>query len=132
MRTEIDNTSQKIIAEIITLINKGAIKHKWNGICDATLFDTSVETINALKKMTEEEETLVVANEQVKTEVVLHGQTLKLGYKQISIEKPYIINLEEITNKNVDEMKLGSKSERIIVSYSSTLNPQDNDILPQD
>ena len=82
--------------------------------------------------MAEKEETLVVANEQIKTEVTLHGQTLTLGYKQIRIENPYIINLQELINKNADEMKLGSKSERLIVSYASTLNPQNNYILPQD
>lgn len=132
MRAEINNESQKIVEEIITLINRGTIKYKWNGVCDATLFDTSEETINALKKMTEKEDALVVANEQIKTEVSLHGQTLNLGYKQIRIENPYIINLQELLNKNADEMKLGSKSERIIISYTSTQNPQDNYILPQD
>jgi NAD-dependent SIR2 family protein deacetylase len=131
-RTEIDNESHKIVDELITLINKGTVKYNWNGTCEAILFDNSKETINTLKKKTESEDILVVANEKIETKVVLHGQTLILGYKCVKIENPYIQNLQEMISNNVEEMKLGSKSNKLIVSYTSSPNPQGNYIIPSE
>ncbi|MBN2837077.1 MAG: SIR2 family protein [Candidatus Delongbacteria bacterium] len=129
-RAKINNESKKIVDELITLINRGIVKFHWNGICEATLFDNSQDVLKDLQAKTENEKFLAVINENEETKVMLHEVSINLGYRCVKLEKPHVLNLEELLHGNVKDMKLGSQSKRIVVSYSPEKSSPAGFILP--
>ncbi len=122
---EITKGTKSIIDDLVRIINKKEIKADWDGTCTGGLYDASKETIEALEEINEgKQECGILACVSKKTKVKLHGQIIALGYSKVLIEKPYILNLQEIIKLQTKDMKAVSRNQTVSITYTET--PQEN------
>ncbi|HYQ58874.1 MAG TPA: SIR2 family protein, partial [Draconibacterium sp.] len=120
--SEINEKTVEVLKEIVDVIKSNKLKYTWKGIMEATLFNDSDEIINSLKNIGNEN-ALVVANEREETKITLHGQLVNLGFKQVQVESPYVVNLETVLKNRMKDIQVASKTSKIIVSYNSEPSP---------
>lgn len=113
----ITEESYKIIKNIISIIDNEKLTYDWDGEQTSEIIDNTLETFELLKKLNNENSP-IKANLSELEEIDLHGQKIILGYKIYEIVDPFITNFEDILSGRSTEIKIVSKSKKILVSYS--------------
>jgi len=113
----ITKDSYKIIKNVISIINNEKLTYVWDGEQTSEIIGSTIETFELLKKVNNENSPLV-ANTNEQEEIEIHGQNILLGYKIFEIVDPFITNLEEVLSGENTEIKIISKSKKILLSYS--------------
>jgi len=60
----------------------------------------------------------ILAQEQQKTEIQIHGHTISLGYKNVKFLLPNIVNYAEVVSKETSRVKIKSKIGKMEVSFT--------------
>lgn len=121
----IDQESFDLVYQLSIIIKNDELKYTWDDVVEATLFDNAIDAIKDLEKL-QSEKILFEIIGSVEEVVEIHKHKIILGYKNIKIEDPYVVNLDEIKLGSELIVKVKSKTKKIIVTYTKNQKEQQN------
>lgn len=104
---------------LIAVINEQKIEYNWPDELTMDLIDKSDETIEQLIKVNEFNAP-VIAQYTIEEKIELHGQEINIGFKKVEFLEPFVSNLQQIIDKKVEIVRMKSRSNKILVSYTNT------------
>ncbi len=107
----------KKVELLITVINGEKVEYDWNDELTLNLFDGYDENIEQLRQVNEINAP-VVAHHKVEEIIDLHGHEINIGYKKVEFLESYVSNLQEIIDMKEDVVKMKSKCDKILISYT--------------
>jgi hypothetical protein len=104
---------------LVAVINGEKLEYEWYNELTMDLIDGSDENIEQLKKANEVNSS-VIAHHKVEEKIDLHGHEINVGFKTVEFLESYVSNLQQIIDKEEEIVRMKSRCNKILVSYSNT------------
>lgn len=118
----ITKKTNNLILTAISVINSQSREFDWDEELQMDLFDKSQKTIEQFSKFNDIDAPVIAYHK--KEEVIeIHGQKIKLGFKKVEFQEPYVSNLESLLNGKEKFVRIRSKNRKIKVSFTKTYEP---------
>lgn len=115
---EVNEDNYDLICRIAEIIERGYIVLKFEDEINFELIENySEETKNLIKEIGKNDFP-IIANHKIEDIKEIHGQTINLGFAQLEYLSPYVLNMEEIDNRQTLTVKVRTKNNECRLSYN--------------
>lgn len=128
---EINESTIKTVEYIVSLLDNDYLNLEWDDELTMTLIDNYSDEIAQQFENVNKENAPVVAHHNIEEIIELHDREINLGYKKIEFQEIFVVNIEEIFERQSNIVRMKSRSKKIHVSYTKDKKIESTKPIPQ-